>query len=454
MCKTLNFTGYTNIITMTFGITVSGSITLVAAMTISGTGGLSVNAACTLTSNGKTWPNVFTFTGTGFTSTLADNWDIDGQVSFNFTDNSSTKLVNGFTMNCGGGIVCQQATTSGVAGTTNFVFDGTGNLQFTLNRNTTFQSNITVNTAGTCNFLGGWKSGNTFTHTASGAFNSSGTFRPSGCNLDMNGESFDIIELSVAGGSSTVTLLSDFECNTLTGTSADNSSMSFNGFTIYVNVNFNISTNANASLGGTTVVVLQGTGNYSCTGVGFGRHGIGVVINTAGTITSSSQITRISGSMTYTAGTFIPPTTLILGTTTGATAITLNTNGIIWNNVTTNGIITVTLSSDMSITGLLTFGLASAPVIFNGNNFYVSGGVTLNSTTGSISGTTKFIINGSSTITNNLTSGSWNNDIDISAGITAIFAVSVKQKGIMAIYGIVAGLLVSTSVARGTICFG
>src|SRR3989344_3853628 len=52
----LNFTGYASTITMTAGLTISGSVTLVAAMTIAGSGTLIVNAAATLTSNGKTWP--------------------------------------------------------------------------------------------------------------------------------------------------------------------------------------------------------------------------------------------------------------------------------------------------------------------------------------------------------------------------------------------------------------
>ncbi len=75
VCKTLNFTGYTNTITMTFGITVSGSVTLVAAMTIAGASGLTINATGTFTSNGKTWPNALTFSATN-TLTLADDLNI------------------------------------------------------------------------------------------------------------------------------------------------------------------------------------------------------------------------------------------------------------------------------------------------------------------------------------------------------------------------------------------
>jgi hypothetical protein len=49
----LNFTGYSNTITMTFAITVSGNVTLSANMGISGTGALTINGSSTLTSNGR-----------------------------------------------------------------------------------------------------------------------------------------------------------------------------------------------------------------------------------------------------------------------------------------------------------------------------------------------------------------------------------------------------------------
>src|ERR1051326_2705128 len=85
VCKTLDFTGYTNTIPMSNGITVSGSVTLVSAMTISGSSGLTVNATGTLTSNTKTWPNDLTLSGTSKTYTLGDSWTISGTLTLSGT---------------------------------------------------------------------------------------------------------------------------------------------------------------------------------------------------------------------------------------------------------------------------------------------------------------------------------------------------------------------------------
>ena len=90
----LNFTGYTNTLTMNQQITVSGSVTLVAAMTIAGSSALLVSATATLTSNGKTWPNALTLSATA-TYTLADNWTVGGLLSFGNTT-TAAPVVNSF----------------------------------------------------------------------------------------------------------------------------------------------------------------------------------------------------------------------------------------------------------------------------------------------------------------------------------------------------------------------
>ena len=56
-------------------MTVAGSVTLVSAMTITGTAQLTVNTTSTLTSNGKTFPNILRLSGV-VTYTLADSWTV------------------------------------------------------------------------------------------------------------------------------------------------------------------------------------------------------------------------------------------------------------------------------------------------------------------------------------------------------------------------------------------
>ena len=110
----IDFTGYTNTITMSQQITVSGSVTLVSGMTISGAGILLVNGTGTLTSNGKAWPNALTIQGT-ITATLADNWTVAGLLTLSST--TTLTVINAHQITCTGGL--RYGGTSGSAsGTT------------------------------------------------------------------------------------------------------------------------------------------------------------------------------------------------------------------------------------------------------------------------------------------------------------------------------------------------
>lgn len=121
-CATVNFTGYTNTLTLSAAVTwtVTGNITLAAGMTITGTGvTLSLTGTHTLTANGKTWTAKLTY-GSGIsTVTLADDWTIGGLVSL-----SQTSTTNGSNLNCAGGL----STGSGVtlSGSTVIKLTGTG----------------------------------------------------------------------------------------------------------------------------------------------------------------------------------------------------------------------------------------------------------------------------------------------------------------------------------------
>ena len=72
VCAVLNCTGYTNTLTLTNGLTVSGNITLATGMTISGSGTITINAAGTITTNAITIPNLTTLVNGGIL-TFADN---------------------------------------------------------------------------------------------------------------------------------------------------------------------------------------------------------------------------------------------------------------------------------------------------------------------------------------------------------------------------------------------
>ena len=73
--KSINFTGFTGALAGTASITVSGSVTLSAVMTLTYTGALRFNASGTLTSNGKALHLLY-INGSGITVTLGDDLNV------------------------------------------------------------------------------------------------------------------------------------------------------------------------------------------------------------------------------------------------------------------------------------------------------------------------------------------------------------------------------------------
>ncbi len=157
VCNSIDFTNYTNTITMTNQITVSGSVTLGAAMVIAGASALILNATATLTSNGKTWSNALTLQGTTITYTLADNWTVGGTLTFGAAGVITT--INGFTINCNGNFT---QVGTGQTGTTIIALRGSGN--WTVNAGT-LSSSLTINASGTYTFVGATLTYNTGTIT-------------------------------------------------------------------------------------------------------------------------------------------------------------------------------------------------------------------------------------------------------------------------------------------------
>ena len=248
---TLNFTGYTNTITMTNNITVSGSVTLVAAMTISGAGTLLVNATSTLTSNGKVWPNAFTFgTGTGtYTVTLSGNWVNSGLVTVNGTNGTITLSPTAAeTFTCSNGLT-HAMTTGSFTGTAEVIVTGgtvtgatsTGSIQTPL----TFAGDVTISSSQS------FKYGLRKLKRTSGTITATGStlvIAVSGVTLDTAGITWH--NVTIVGSSLTVTLASDL---TVTGTLT----IGVGSFTIIMNGAFTIVASG-------PVVVSHTTG--TCTG--------------------------------------------------------------------------------------------------------------------------------------------------------------------------------------------
>jgi len=208
VCKSIDATDYTGTVTFTVGLTVSGNITLGASMGISGAGTLTVNAASTIDSKGKIWPNTFTMSGTSLTITLANN---DFQVGA-FTNSNTTGVLNGVgrILKVNGSMTMSQALT----GTATIQMIGTGSWTGTgaLGNNLTFNSTGTV-TIATVTYTP-QSGGSTITYTAGTVNAGTGTITINGPNaLTLNTAGMSWFNMSFTTNSLTITLNSALTIN-------------------------------------------------------------------------------------------------------------------------------------------------------------------------------------------------------------------------------------------------
>ena len=333
-CLTLNISSYIGTFAMNAQLTVNGNITLSSGMNISGTGLLNFLNSSTLTSNGKTWSSPISFGGTSKVYTLADDWTCTANVNFGGVGT----IINGNTFYLSSGLA---TTASSTSGTTNFVLNGTGAWSGT----GVLRNNLTINTAGTITMgvLAAY-GGGILTYTAGTVITTGNTLTiVNGATLNTNGIIWNNITFSA---STTHTLTSNL---TLSGTWSQNSGVlvTINGF--QVNVGSVLSSGGAGATLGTTNFLISGTTNVILGGTqGFKNN---LTINSSGTVTITSLINYSVGTLTYISGTMsiVAPTLTING------SCTLNTNGILWNNITITLASTITLLSNLSLLGILTF---------------------------------------------------------------------------------------------------
>ena len=391
----ITFATYVGTITFNNNINTSGTVNLgTGGYTQAGASGLNLIGTTTLTSGGVTWSRTLTFAGTSITYTLSANWTNTGTVTFGGT---TATTINGNTLNIGGNLT--STTTAIVSGTTVINFNGTG----TWSNSSTgvIRNNLTVNTAGTLTISGTvYYNTGILTYTAGTVVTTGSTLNIiASTTLNTNGISWNNISTST---SLTITLGSNL---TLTGTltvgtvgvatlsfvlggfniissSANLSVANSNTFTVPQNLIFtnvildavtilngnqisilgNLTKNTTSTTTGTTTLVLAGTGTWSNGSTGAIRNNL--TINTAGTITISGTVYYDIGTLTYTAGTLVTAgSTLNIGAAT-----TLNTNGIIWNNINTTTGVVITLGSNLTLTGTLSLGNAVTSFVLGGFN--------------------------------------------------------------------------------------
>ena len=325
-CTSIDFTNYTNTLTMNATLSVGGNVTLVAAMTITGTGTLSITAAATITSNGKTWPGALTvFAGA---AVLGDNWTVTGLVTTTTNTNLSTNSIT-----CNGGITNNGGTAVGtciikLGGGTwtgssvnpirnpfQFVGDCTvsGNVAF--NNNTmTWISGIITTVSSTLNVQSAATTLNTSGMTWGNARFTSAVTHTLTSNLNLSGT----LVLGTTTGTTTI-----------------------NGSTINVG--------GGITMGGTTTIIA-GTTNIKITGgtiTGISTTTLRLPLEIAGnvTISDSADFRYNTGTLTYTSGKV---------TTTGSTLLIalattlINMDKIAWNIVTVTAGVTLTMNKFFS----------------------------------------------------------------------------------------------------------
>jgi hypothetical protein len=384
-CATLNMTGYSGTMTgSTFVLTVSAATTLQGAFAGWTTGGITITgggltlaatptgtafpiikfttALGTLTSGGFTYPGQINFAG-AFTYTLVGNWITSGLTTISAAANINKTTAETYTAN--GGVTL--SASSGTTGTAQFILGGaiSGNYTFTSNHanGLTFSSGATV--AGTT----------TFTVTAGGV------------TLNGNVTGANTVNLNLTTANQTLTSNGYTWAGKLSPALAGQT-ITFNGNWVnYGQLALGSSYYTFAQHNGTDTLTLynglawQGGSNNSLTGAvpiylaggtwadGGGNDSIRVPLTiqpSYATVVISGTVVYSTGTLTYVASTYGVTTTgstLSLSNTGGAP--TLNTNTLVWNNISWAGF-TVTLTSALNCSGTLTINTSSASAVVSG----------------------------------------------------------------------------------------
>ena len=343
VCKSIDFTGYTNVLSMaTFTLSVSGNITFQSTQSsrISGTTGRLISAASgTITSNGGSWPLDYQIANvTSINITFADNMRILG--SYIGAGGGTQTLTGSFNI-----YVSTNITSTGTISSTstNFIMNGSGTYSGSAS------CNLEIDTTGTIIITGSVAFTRRFIITNVGSITMTAANVTIGntTTVDLGGRTIGNLTHGFSL-TSTVTYLSDVYCNNFT---IGNGSATYNGpGKIYASGNYAFS----GFSSGTLVVELIGSGT-----IGTGSIGLVTIINCSGTYTLGATLT-IGNTFTYTSGTFNTATS----TVTLGSGISITSGPINWYNITVNTG-TITLNDHLNVINNLSVAV-TANIGFNG----------------------------------------------------------------------------------------
>jgi len=402
ICTSITFTGYANTITMTNGISVSGSVTLANTATYLGPSGITLRTTSTFTFAGATYNLPLTISTV--INTLAQTFTFadSGQVSnFSIINGGNTTITLsgvGQTLSISGNASFGAgATTVLPSSTLSVLLNGTGAVTV----NGYCAMNLTINASGTITLNGplyvfaqtnvdktliyqngiiNWNGNVLGVHSTSG--------RVVSINFPYPITDFRIDGLFNNAGN--ITLLADLNVtNLLIANWAGQSSgqMNLNGFNVYISGNF---TATQSPLSGTTKLWMVGTGTINCTA----------------SLLNSLEINSPSGNIivqriafggavltfTYTTAATFTQTGLIsfLGTTcTFNNPGNANFTNFQFSVATNINVTTINFNHNINCTEILFFQSGGTTINLNGNTINLSGNITrVNSPT----------VNGTSTI--------------------------------------------------------
>jgi hypothetical protein len=376
-CLSMDLTSYTgtlsggtaSVLRFRGALTFGGTITAVCTLQ------LNTNSV-TITSNGITWTGNFQFNTNAIDVTLSGDLTIDGTLTIgsNRFFGSNLYLQGNLTLN----------NNTGLSGTSTIFLSGSNNQ--TWSGNFLLRSNnLTIDkSGGVLTVSGSVQFGNkTLTYT-SGSVTTTGSTLVLGatCTILTDG----IIWNNVTTGSFTLTNSNQL---TISGTFSYGNTL-INGSQVNIQGNLTMTTNAQT---GSALLVINGAGAQTWSG-NFQIKNSLTINKSSGTLTISGSVNYNTGALTYTSGT-VSTTGSLLNI---AASATLNTNGINWNNITisTTGSTVVTLTSVLTVNGILTAGSSSQACAINGSSITLNGYLTSGSANAStISGTTVINLTGS-----------------------------------------------------------
>jgi hypothetical protein len=339
--KSITCTGFTGTLAGSAAISVSGSVLLVAGMTYTYTGTMSILATGTITSAGKSFGSV-TVNGSGITVTLGSALSLGANT---FTLTQGTVDLNAFTLTTGIFSSTNTNTRAITFGSTNIVLTGSGVTRLSMADATNFTY------TGTGSFSVNVNSNITLTFGTTGG---SSTNAP------------NLIVPSDTAGANTLTFTATSHFKTIDFTGA-NDHTTLGAVIVYGDVTFDPA----GTYTGLTVT-FSGTGDFDPNG----RAVSALNINGSGIVVTCRSTTTVNGALTFTDGTLrlrrSATTTVSSFVTSGTTLKYLesSTSGTQATLSDSGGTNTVTYLSikDSAATGGASFNAISSTNVNAGNN--------------------------------------------------------------------------------------